>query len=117
MNKSLLRELFPILAGDAEEDVGHIDAAVVFHHAAPLGHAVAPGHFLGGDVVVADDGEDMGKLQLGKGIVPAGHGGLGGIALVPNIPAEEVSHFGHLLIFPNLLHCDTALPNHRPGLL
>ena len=56
-------------------------------------HAASAGHGLGSGVVVPDDGKDFPGVQNREGVIPAGPGGLRGIALVPAAFPEQIAHF------------------------
>ena len=84
---------------------------------AARGHAVAPCHCLGREVVVPDDGADLLKAQSIKSVVPAGLSGLCGIALVPGGTFQQVAYLGHLPTIPHGLPGDAALAHHLTGCL
>ena len=103
------------MAGRDEADVWHVDATVALRPGVGGGHAVAERDALGGEVGVADDGADLRGAEGGEGIVLAGSGGLGGVAMVPVGAFEEVADLQDFLSFPGL-HGQAALANHLSGL-
>ena len=54
--------------------------------------------------------------QNGKGVLPAGPGGFGGVAPVPGVPAEQVADFQHGFFLPGL-HGQPALTDDPAGFL
>ena len=77
-------------------------------------HAVALGHPDRGQVVRLDDGADLLGPQHPKGVIPAGLGGLAGVALVPEALFQKIAHLQHGLAL-TVLPGDARLAHHLPG--
>ena len=90
--------------------MGHVGTTIVFHHdSRSAGHTDALCHALGGGIGVAYDGAQPVGPQLPESIRFASLGGFRGVALVPMVAAEQVSHLYHLSFQP-ILPCQSALP-------
>ena len=101
--------------------VGHRHVVVVGGKRLLPGHTVALGHPDRGQVVRLDDGADLLRPQHPKGVVPAGPGGLAGVALVPEALFQQVAHLQHRLALavlpgePRLAHhLPCGAQHHRP---
>ena len=97
--------------------MGHFRTSVMlYHHPFGFPHAVAQGHSLGGNVIVPDDGADLGGPEDVECVFHAGAGRFRGVALMPMGVPEQIADLQHFLPVPQLPG-HSALAYHLSGLL
>lgn len=79
-----------------ENQVGHVGTIGVLHKRAAKLHSISPRHGLRSRIGVTDNGEHFLCAQNVKGVIAAGPGRFGGIAVMPKPPLKEITYLQRL---------------------
>lgn len=93
--------------------MGHLLPIIVLDDPVTGQHAVADGHPLGCQVVVADDGIYLVEAQNMKSVLFTGPGRFDGIPPAPTALSQQIADFRHPPV-PDRLPSDTALADQLP---